>query len=238
MRLRLSLAFATFGWALTQPAAADSPYSLDLKLDVPVLAIGAGVSLMAFLEVPPPACFPACSASNINALDRTVLGNYSEPAHAAADVAVASLLALPLLLDAADSGGDGLLQDAVVFGEVLLLAQALTQLTKYAVRRTAPFVYDPNAPEDAVRGRDASRSFISGHTTMAFAATTAYSVTFWQRHPDSDLRWAVTGAGMLLSIGVGVLKIIAGYHFVTDVLAGALVGAGVGALVPFMHVRE
>jgi membrane-associated phospholipid phosphatase len=54
-------------------------------------------------------------------------------------------------------------------------------------------------------------------------------------HP---LRFAVAGIGAALSIGVAVLKIIAGYHFITDVVAGALVGAGVGTLVPLLHARE
>ena len=225
--------------AIAESARAESPYELSLKVDAPVLAIGAGFTLMALAEVPPPACFPNCDDSAINAIDRVALGNYSETAHSIANIAVAALLTLPLALDAVDSGGGaGWIEDTVVYGEALLIAQALTQLTKFAVRRTAPFVYDPNAPEDAVRGADASRSFISGHTAMAFAATTAYSVTFWQRNPDSDLRWVVAGAGALLSLGVGLLKIVAGYHYPTDILAGALVGAGVGALVPLLHTRD
>jgi len=229
---------ASVSLAVAHTAEADSPYTLELKLDVPLIAIGTGLTMMALVEVPPPACFPRCDDSSIHAIDRIALGNYSAPAHTAAGIAVAALLTLPLLFDAVDSGGSGWIEDTIVYGEALLFAQALVQLTKFAVRRTAPFVYDPNAPEDAVRGADASRSFISGHTAMAFAATTAYSVTFWQRNPDSELRWIVAGTGALLSLGVGLLKIIAGYHYPTDILAGALVGAGVGALVPLLHVRD
>jgi membrane-associated phospholipid phosphatase len=235
-RLPPVIALLVLVWG--SPVAADSPYALELKVDLPVIALGAAVSLMALIEVPPPECVPRCSSAGINALDRSVLGNYSEGAHTAADIAVASLLTLPLLFDAIDTRDPGWIRDTVVFGEALLLAQALTQLTKFAVRRNAPFVYGANAPDDALRSRDASRSFISGHTTMAFAATTAYSVTFWQRHPDSSLRWVVASVGAALSLGVGLLKIAAGYHFVTDVVAGALVGAGIGALVPLLHVGE
>jgi len=234
--LAVALVLTLLGWPPSAVAdSPGSPYSLELKIDLPVIALGAAFSLMALIEVPPPECFPGCSSARINALDRTALGNYSEGAHTVADIAVASLLTLPVLLNAIDSRGAGWLEETVVFGETLLLAQALTQLTKFAVRRNAPFVYDPNAPEDAVQSRDASRSFISGHTTMAFAATTAYSVTFWQRHPDSPMRWVVASLGAALSLGVGILKIAAGYHFATDVLAGALVGAGIGALVPALH---
>ncbi len=237
-RLGFVIALTAFGWAHAADAEADSPFELELKVDVPLISIGAGLSLMGFLEVPPPQCFPRCDDSAIHAVDRVALGHYSEGAHSVATVAVAALLALPLALNAIDSGGSGWIEDTLVYGEALLFAQALVQLTKFAVRRTAPFVYDPNAPEEAVRGADASRSFISGHAAMAFAATTAYATTFWQRNPESDLRWVVAGAGALLSLGVGILKIFAGYHFVTDIVAGALVGAGVGALVPLLHVRD
>jgi len=237
-RLWCLIALAALGSARAAEAEADSPFELELKVDLPLISIGAGISLMGFIEVPPPACFPRCDDSAINALDRVALGHYSQGAHSVATVAVAALLALPLALNAFDSGGAGWIEDTIVYGEALVFAQALVQLTKFAVRRTAPFVYDSNAPEDAVRGADASRSFISGHAAMAFAATTAYAVTFWKRNPDSDLRWVVAGAGALLSLGVGILKIFAGYHFVTDIAAGALVGAGVGALVPLLHVPD
>jgi hypothetical protein len=155
--------------ALLSPsaAAADSPYELDLRVDLPLLALGGAGSMMAFVEVPAADCLPDCSPEGINALDRTVLGNFSETAYTVANVSLAALLLAPLALDAIDSGGDGWIEDSVVFGQALLLTQALTQLVKFAVRRPAPLVYDPQVPAHVQRGRDASRSFFSGHTSMA-----------------------------------------------------------------------
>jgi len=224
-------------FAAVSPARAASPFELNLRLDLPVMGLGAAFSLLALVEVAPPACFPGCDASRINAIDRSVLGNYSESAHTAADLGVAALLTLPLLWNAIDGGGSGFIEDTVVYAETLLLAQALTQLSKFAARRTAPFAYDPDAPAEAISSKDAARSFISGHTTMAFAATTAFSVTYWLRHPDDPLRWVIAGVGAALAAGVAVLKIAAGYHFITDVVAGALVGVGIGTLVPLLHTR-
>jgi membrane-associated phospholipid phosphatase len=231
----LGLALLSVSTSEPPVARADTPYQLDLRLDLPVLALGLAGTMAALVEVPPPTCFPACSAERINALDRSVLGNYSERAHTIADIGVFGLIALPPLLNALDSAGEGWAEDTVVLAQSLLITQSLTQLTKFAVRRTAPFVYDPNAPIDAVRGPDAARSFISGHTAMAFAATSTYATTFWLRHPDSPLRFLVLGLGAALALSVGALKVAAGYHFWTDVTAGALVGAGVGTLVPLLH---
>jgi membrane-associated phospholipid phosphatase len=226
------------GIGRTSRAAAQSPFELDLRIDLPVLGLGLAGSSMALIEADPPACFPSCDASRINALDRTALGFYSQGARTAADILVFSAVGLPLLLNALDSGGNGYAEDTVVYAEALLLTQALVQLTKHGVRRRAPLVYDPDSPRDAVTSRDAGRSFISGHTATAFASTTAYSVTYFLRHPDSPARFAVLGTGLALSIGIGILKVLAGYHFWTDIAAGALVGTSVGALTPFLHLRD
>ena len=220
------------------PVCADSPYELNLSVDLPLIGLGGVGSMIAFVEVPAPTCLPDCSPDRINALDSTALGNYSESAYTVANIGVAALMLAPLAIDAIDSGGDGFIEDTVVFGQALLLTQALTQIVKFAVRRPAPLVYDEGVPDDVKRGRDASRSFFSGHTSMAFAAATAYTVTFWQRHPDSAARWAVLGISMALALGVGLLKVEAGYHFWTDIAAGALAGASIGVLVPLLHLRS
>jgi membrane-associated phospholipid phosphatase len=219
-------------------ALADSPYRLDLRVDLPVLALGAAGSTLALVEVPPAACLPDCEPEGINALDRMVLGNYSETAHTIADVGVIAMLLAPPLLNAFDSGGDGWATDTVVYAEALVLTQALTQIVKFAVRRPAPLVYDPEVPAQAQRSRDASRSFFSGHTSMAFAAASAYTTTFWLRHPDSPMRWVVLGSGLVLGLAIGVLKVEAGYHFWTDIAAGALAGSAIGVLVPMLHTSD
>lgn len=107
------------------------------------------------------------------------------------------------------------------------------------MRRSAPLVYDPNVPLEVKEDSpDAVRSFYSGHTTTAFTAATAFTVTFWLRHKDSPLRWVVAAISAIAATSVGLLKIEAGYHYPTDVIAGALTGIGVGALVPLLHVAE
>jgi membrane-associated phospholipid phosphatase len=236
----LSLACALALWLASAPrlAAAQSPYTLDLRVDLPVLGLGLAGSMIVLTEVPPPACYPDCSRADVNAFDRTALGHYSPATRTAADIAVFSLIGLTFALDALDSGGDGWLEDSVVFLQTLLVTQALVQLTKHAVRRPAPFVYDPDVPAEDVRAKDAARSFFSGHTATAFAMTTAFSVTYFLRHPDDPLRWLVLGTGIALSLGVGIAKVFAGHHFWPDIAAGALAGASIGVLVPILHVQD
>jgi membrane-associated phospholipid phosphatase len=218
-------------------ARASSPFSLDLTVDVPAFGLALAGSSIAFVELPDPPCLPVCSPDSINDLDRSVIGNYSERIHTIADVAVLSIAVAPLVLDLADSRGDGWIEDAVVYAQTLLVAQAATQLTKVAVRRNAPFVYDPDVPEDIKReSADAPRSFFSGHTATAFAAATAYSTLFALRHEEGIWKWLVLGASLALASTVGILKVQAGYHFWTDIAAGALAGSSIGVLIPLLHV--
>jgi membrane-associated phospholipid phosphatase len=168
-------------------------------------------------------------------IDSASVGNYSPPAHGLANVVVLSLVLAPLVIDAADSRFNGWAEDAFVMFETILLTQAVTQVTKSAVGRPAPLVYNRNAAQEDLDSPDAYRSFISGHTSTSFAAATSYAVTFWKRHPQSPWRFVVLGVGHALATSVALLKIKAGYHYATDVTAGALVGSAMGLLVPVLH---
>lgn len=228
---------------LAPPATADdgtaahaSPYRIDYRYDLPVLGLGLAGTSIAFIPISPADCVPDCvPLANLNALDELVLGNYSGTAHTIADISVLTLVLSPIVLDLIDSRGEGWVDDMTVYAQTLALAQSAVQLTKVAVRRNAPLLYGSDAPLEIQRSADANRSFISGHTTMSFAAVTAFTVTYWLRNPDDPLRWVVLFAGQALALGVGLLKIEAGYHYPTDIAAGALMGASIGALVPLLH---
>lgn len=224
--------------AIALLALAQSPYHVELSIDLPLIGVGAAGSLVAFIELPPAPCLPDCDESRINGFDRKVLGNYSPTAHEVANYTVLSLVLLPQLLDLLDSGGDGFAEDFAVAVETFALTQAFTQLTKVAVRRTAPFVYNDNVSlETRTKDPDAVRSFFSGHTATSFSAVAEYATTFWLRHPDSPYRWLVIGLGAAIATAVGVLKIKAGYHFFTDIAAGAIAGTSIGVLVPLLHAE-
>jgi len=144
---------------------------------------------------------------------------------------------VPQAVNFLDSQGDGWLTDTTVGLQSLMLTQATVQLTKFAIDRGAPILYDPNVSLEERQGRDASRSFISGHTATAFNAATTYSVTYWLRHPRDPWRWVVLAATHSVALAAGMLKIEAGYHYPTDIIAGALVGSSIGLAVPLLHQR-
>ncbi|XZF13465.1 phosphatase PAP2 family protein [Chitinophagaceae bacterium MMS25-I14] len=86
---------------------------------------------------------------------------------------------------------------------------------KYAVNRPRPYVSN----NDITPYRTASDpSFPSGHTSEAFALATALSM----QHP----KWYVITPAFLYAGAVGYSRMYLGVHYPSDVLAGALIGAG------------
>ncbi|HEX4352029.1 MAG TPA: phosphatase PAP2 family protein [Polyangiales bacterium] len=223
---------------MTTSVHADSPYTLDLRVDLPVIALSGSIALAGFFDSGLPACAPNCSPARLNVIDRSAIHFRSNTSGAIADVALPLVLLAPVVLDYFDSGvAADWLKDALVMVESLAVDQTFTQLTKFAVRRNSPALYSGDSHLTALHDTDAARSFISAHTSSACAVTTAFAVTYWLRHPDDPLRYLVLGAGIGLSLAVGILKVLAGAHFWSDVGAGALVGGSVGVLVPMAHIK-
>jgi membrane-associated phospholipid phosphatase len=100
-------------------------------------------------------------------------------------------------------------------GESILLATFITTALKYGVNRTRPFVTYPYLEKETSGG---SPSFPSGHTSDAFATATSLSIAF--------PKWYVIAPSFLWASAVGYSRMDLGVHYPSDVLAGAVVGAG------------
>ena len=117
--------------------------------------------------------------------------------------------------------------NAAMMVNAVALTSLTTEWTKALVHRSRPIMYSPQAPSVA-GDRDNRRSFPSGHTAMAFSVATSYAVMARRQHLPHATR-----NGILLfsgAAGVGAMRVAAGRHFVSDVLGGAALGAGVGWL--------
>lgn len=78
------------------------------------------------------------------------------------------------------------------------------------------------------------RSFFSGHASGSFAAAFAGSFLMSER-ADIETRAAIWGSELALAAATANLRARAGKHYYSDILVGALVGAGVGLAVPALH---
>lgn len=107
-------------------------------------------------------------------------------------------------------------QDALFMGAAWLVTGLVTQGTKRTINRSRPFEsYSFIIKRDDESG---GFSFPSGHTSSAFCIATSLSL----RYP----KWYVIAPSYLFAGSVAWARMYQGVHYPSDVLAGALVGAG------------
>jgi membrane-associated phospholipid phosphatase len=243
----------TFGLGLVagvvaaHPARADDPpvaqpvappaYAVKLDRDVAALAIASTSVIAWFLDLGPAYCAPECDPSGLDWLDRPFAGRY-EPAWTTAGtlVAAGAIAAPPVVLFAIESPRNAI-SDTLVLAQTVMFASALSVVFEVGARRPRPFLYGTAAPLSDRLATNASLSFYSGHTTDSFAAEVGLFVTLGRLHVAPRWRYLALGLGLGAATFVGVSRVISGDHFPTDVMAGAITGAGFGVLVPALHDR-
>lgn len=233
-----SLALAL--WCAPAAAPAQEVYRLRLGVEAPfvvaTLAV-AGLPELYASRRPAPSCLPECDPASVNALDRWVIGSRSDLAEALSNVMVVALPVLGLGLTLADEQGAAFWQDTFVAVEAYAVHGLVVSLVKAAARRPRPYVYDRSLPADVRVGSQSTLSFFSGHSSSAFVTVVAFAETHRRRHEGASVV-AVYAAGLTLATVVAACRILAGKHFLTDVLAGALVGTAFGLLMPALHDRR
>jgi membrane-associated phospholipid phosphatase len=110
---------------------------------------------------------------------------------------------------------DNLLKNAIYVGAVIGVDGVMTYSLKKVVNRDRPYLTYPDIHPAAY---ETSNSFPSGHTSLAFATATAMSL----KYP----KWYVIAPSYFWACSVGYSRLNMGVHYPSDVLAGALLGAG------------
>lgn len=220
-------------------AEASRPaYQLRAEFDVPALGIGlvfATARVIRMQQPQKPYCAPRCDPADLNAFDRLVAGNWNRQWSDISKVAIVVVGAAPIVYLTVDEQPLDALNDLVVIGESAALASAASTLVTTAAARPRPYLYGDKAPQFERESTDASQSFSSSHTSIAFAISTSTWMTYRRLHPDTAAHWGVLAAGDAAATLVGVARMIAGYNFPTDIISGAILGTSVGVLVPALH---
>lgn len=106
----------------------------------------------------------------------------------------------------------------VMVGMILLTSALVVTSSKMVVGRERPRVSQfetvVHGPARGVRGGSRYHSYPSGHTVAAFTLAVATACAY---------RWTA-GPMLFLAAMTGFSRIVTGYHFPTDVLAGAFLG--------------
>ena len=217
------------------PAFKLSPAKDTLLVASGAALVTAGLLLTHNNEPPSPADISSLSLSDIMALDGALMFDYSQTLSSASDVSQYTLFLLPALFLLSRSppilGTIG-----AMYGESMLLAFGLKDILKSFTGRYRPYAYQLSA--ETLLDGETTLSFPSGHATMAFANAVFCSYAFTKVFPDSRLVAPVWIGSLSLATLTGVLRVLSGNHFATDVLAGACIGAASGFLIPLIHMVE
>ena len=144
-------------------------------------------------------------------------------------------------------GREAALVDATMYSEAIAFSWGLTNLAKIGFRRPRPMAYidreraimqgqDPGTYNNT--STDSTLSFYSGHTAITATISATATYLAFARSPHTMRPWATLAGGVILTSFVAVERVRSGAHFPTDVIAGALAGAGIGMVVVHLHRQD
>ncbi len=221
---------------------AQTPYQLDLGRELSLTGSGAGmIGLSSYLNaktaILQPEEIEQLDAQKIWGIDRWVTKNWSVSAQKASDKVLFGSFALPfvLMVDQPARGQFG--EVGIMYLETFLLNLGATSLVKTSVKRPRPYLYNPNEsiPMSLKMKKSARYSFFSGHTSFTAAMSFLTAKLHSDFYPDSKASPIIWGLAAAIPAYTGMQRIRGGKHFLTDVLLGYAVGAGIGILVPELH---
>jgi membrane-associated phospholipid phosphatase len=123
--------------------------------------------------------------------------------------------------------------DLAILVQTVAINVMLTETTRLVSQRPRPFVYS----DPLHRGLDPAHytSFYSGHTSFSAAAGTGLLIVLASRGaPDAVLVVLGLVVSLLVTL-TGFFRMLAGRHFLTDVIAGAVAGVLVALGVAILH---
>lgn len=223
MHLALALLLALPG--ATRQSPFEVHYAVDGGLTAAALVAG---GLFALLPVDTTRRWE----TELLPFDEAVKQNLSSGASTLSDALVTVTAAAPLATQLEHGVNAELGRRSLVYAETLAVAFAFNSAAKFVVQRPRPYVYNPHVGE---AGIDSRLSFYSGHASLAFSSAVAGGYLFGATSGDSRARALFWGLELALATATANLRVRAGRHFYSDVIVGALVGAGLGVLVPWLH---
>lgn len=220
----------------------DSPYKTDGWKDGAYIAGTVGLNVLGFTFIQnkdalSEAELDALDKNDIWEIDRWAAGNYSEKADALSYIPFYTALGMPLVFLGGERERNNFGQISVLFIETMATTGVFYTMTAGLIDKSRPLVYNENLPTGERAEGGAQRSFIAGHTAVATAGSFFAAKIFNDFHPNSKAIPYVWGGATGFSVLMGYLRTKAGKHFLTDNIAGFIIGAASGILIPELHKK-
>jgi len=251
-RLLVALAVLTAAGpaaAGAQVAPAHEYPELHLERELIISGLGAGLLVGGFLLPSSSRIVPAggLDPAEISlGIDRHVVGNTGITSNTASAWTRNAAMAMPFVLGfvLAEPGHrwEGFGPRTAVYAETLLFSQGLTVMGKTALERPRPYAYIPESerPDDPNYDVTRARTFHSmpsGHSSSAWTGVGIAMAEELLSRPDAHWaeRFVVGFVGGGLAGATAALRLTAGQHFPTDVIAGGGIGLATGVTIPLLH---
>ena len=227
------MTISTLGWA-------EEAYRLNLYQDVALSGTSLGVAALGYIMEGDVG--NQQTETNINRIDRTFMFPGEESLDKAGTVLACGALLMPGISALAAGGGiETWSTYGIMYTQAFLLTSGTKNLLKAGVSRWRPYTYDDSYRAGTAENEgndDYYNSFPSGHTAYAFLGASFLSTTFRREFPESRWKTPLTAAAYGLAGSVGVLRVLSGEHFFSDVAAGAAIGSLWGAVIPYIHRNQ
>ena len=214
----------------------ESVFRYNLKKDIVIGALLIGVLIGLFFTRSEPGSIPAyLSRNDVNVFDRGLMFPHNELLDNIKYIFLAVILALPIIspLSRKIRNKGTLLTYGIMYVQACFFTSGVRTILKNMIYRYRPYMYFDGFPAAS----DFHRSFPSGTAALAFLPATFLSVTFSAEFPNSPWRIPAIAGSYTLAAGIGATRIFNGTHFLSDVLAGTVIGMFFGWLIPTLHKR-
>ena len=181
--------------------------------------------------------------ADLSPLDRWNAGTWNPRADALSDLAAwgvggAMLYADLWHLARGESTRQPFLEDALILAQAFAWNSALNLNVRAERVHPRPFVYGTAAPADERAKGQAAGAFYSGHAASAFLGAVYVSTVYPLRHPDFEHKGWLWAGSLTAATTAAALRVAAGKHFPSDMIAGAAMGSLVAAGFVQLHLKD
>lgn len=226
---------------LATVSAGEPTFEVDPYSAAAIVGGAGAIELMVHTQVVP-VRDPEGKVADPGPLDAWVPAHYSRGPAKASDLVLVGTMGLGAALALRDGLRDdeGVVPRGWIIAETLATTLVATDMLKLFWGRPRPYtavIGDPVVDEMRT-GLDSEMSFPSGHASLTAAA--AFSTARMLTLSGSSRRQRVLAwTAAFAAAGSGAaLRVAAGKHHPTDVVAGFVLGAGLGWLVPTLHTAD